>query len=305
MNKIEIEYKVHFIPSSWEEMTVKQLSYLVGLYSRKLTDFEFRTLLIIYFLGWRRKVITYKDKMYWIPKYFRYFPLRSFVPFLISKGKYKEIDSTDLYLLIETIDFVNKETPILHQNKLPVIKVGRFSKTKLFGPADDFSNCSYLEYAKTDVRFMRFFASECKDINALNELIAVIYRPKKWFLFFRKRLGSFNGDIRRNYNDIFVERYKNKINHLPWHTKYAIFLFVYGVRKQIEDDYPHIFQKTEESKSNGFGHAGIIVELAGPKFGNPSETAETPLHTIMIHLEQLSIDAEEVRERNNLNIEEE
>lgn len=304
MNKIEIENKVHFIPSSWEEMTVKQLHYLVGLYSRKLTDFEFRTLLIIYFLGWRRKVIAYKDKMYWIPKYFRYFPLRSFVPFLITKGKCKVIDNVDLYLLIETLDFVNKETPVLHKNKIPVIKVGRFFKTKLFGPADDFSNCSYLEYAKTDVRFMKFFASESKDVDALNELIAVIYRPKKWFLFFRKKFGNYNGDIRRKYNDTFVNRYKNKINRLPWQTKYTIFLFVYGVRKQIEADYPHIFQKSEESKTNNFGHAGIIVELAGAKFGNPDQTAETPLHTIMIHLEQLSIDAEEARERNNLNTEE-
>lgn len=150
---------------------------------------------------------------------------------------------------------------------------------KFIGPADAGSNMSFDEFAKADKFYSQFLKS--KNESDLDRLLACMYREKNAEL--NPKDINFNGDLRVPFNEYHVENRAVQITTLDRDYKYAILLQYSGFRKFLQDRYPLTFSSGEPSK---YGLPGMVVELAGEKFGNPDQTFKTNLHAILIYTEQ-------------------
>jgi len=158
-------------------------------------------------------------------------------------------------------------------------------RKRLIGPADYASNLTFLEWIKVDLFYSKFM--QTKDETFLNKLIAVLYREK------RDDVDEFDleyrGDMRIPFNEYQVQERAVLIAKLEKATKYSILLQYSGLRKWIQSKYQETFK---EKKSGQFGWAGLIISLAGDKFGKDDEVAGTLLHAILIHLEMTEVQAQ-------------
>ena len=191
--------------------------------------------------------------------------------------------------LLSLIDFVITEKT-LTKNLLPSFRIN----ARVFhGPADGMKNICASEFAFADSFYLRYF--ETGDEKFLDFMIASLYRTAKLFHFVQKRMKNYDGDIRKKFNRHHIDFLSLHIKTLPQDHKLAILLFYEGCREMITRDakYDKVFtSKPDESKTT-FGWPGIIIELAGPKFGNVEETGTHRLHTILMHLQMLGIQREE------------
>ena len=105
------------------------------------------------------------------------------------------------------------------RNLIP--RIGRF-----YGPADGLTNISFFEYIDAHHSYIEFI--DTLNPVALDRLVAILYRPRKWFAGLRSRLNSWDGQLRIHYNDNQVDKRQKKVKLLPYHHKYAVFLWFRG-----------------------------------------------------------------------------
>lgn len=185
--------------------------------------------------------------------------------------------------------------------KCHISKIG-----KLYGPADMMQNCTFFEYRTAHEHFRAFIDSD--DITELHKMIAVLYRPGKWFMFIRKHMKHFDGDRRRSMTaktnpELFEKRIK-LIEQLPFEVKYGIFLFFLQVEQHIragkliiegnEIDMSMLYEKSNEDSDSdvpGIGLAGLLFSLAETKvFGNVEETDRQNLWDVLLRLYQVTVE---------------
>lgn len=260
MKNIILKYKGKSIkrslPENWNELTGKQLIKISGLFNKQLRIYEFRLICLFYIIS-----VNYRI--------------------------FDRIDRETLYLIGEQINFLLKENNLV-RNLIPSIKI---RLKKYYGPSDRFQNITLIEFAKAETRYKNYI--ETNNEKYLNELIAILYRPKKWFIPFLKLINNYNGDKRREYNDRYIKN-MDRISNLPINLRLAILLYWEGCRLYIMNKYTHVFSRDQEEKKNDTGWAGLITDLAGTKFGDIDQTANTLLHTILIYLETAAIRAIEM-----------
>ena len=139
MTIIEIHKKLYTVPTSWNEITGKQLVKVMDLLSKEVYPQE----AMLYLL----KILT---------------GIRWWRFFLSSP--------TVFYEFFYLTEFLLKENT-LTKNVLPKYK-------GFIGPSDDFENLLMCEFAYTEDYFLRWREDE-SNIQLLNELVAVLYRKKK------------------------------------------------------------------------------------------------------------------------------
>ena len=190
------------------------------------------------------------------------------------------------------------------KNLLPVI--GKF-----YGPADAFLNLTFFEYKEAQSCYMQYY--ETKDENFLLTLIAILYRPKKRFLWLLKYLPNFDGEIRRRFtpktNPLYLIKRTAEIAKLSAAEKQIVMLYFGNCQTFLstgkitidgnEIDLSVLFKKgTEDSSKANIGMAGLLFSLAQDKvFGNIDETANINLYTILARLYQMKMDAEDLKSK--------
>ena len=159
MNTIEIGKVKVLTPASWNELTRKQLLYIAELFDSRFTLIDFKVRVLKAFLSLKNKIA-------------------------------RQISHEDAYFLTETLDYLFK--PInLTKNLIPTIKISRFRR--LFGPADKMMTSTFGEFIKAHTRFEVYEKNKTASPEALlsklyeekdaflNEMVAILYRPKKFF----------------------------------------------------------------------------------------------------------------------------
>ncbi|MCX6303507.1 MAG: hypothetical protein NT040_00925 [Bacteroidetes bacterium] len=237
MNIVEIDHIRRSLPSEWNELSRKQLLYVSRLFSAKLTLVEFRVKALFVFLSLKRK-------------------------------SFKRIASEDAFTLCESLDFLNKEVT-LTRNLLPVIKAGL---RKYFGPADEMVYCTFGEFTLACSALDEF--QKTGEEKYLDELVAILYRPKKYFWFIRKYFTD-NQDPRRKFINRTLKKRAGKIARVDHCVKYSIYLFFNGVLNSLPGLYPYVYQQKAETDSQDNGWASLIISLADGK------TDDKSLETIM------------------------
>jgi hypothetical protein len=232
MNQVEIDGKKYFMPSDWNELTKKQVLFVSRLFQGQLSVVDFKLRALFKFLSVRRKVL-------------------------------KRIHPEDAYFLGESLDFLFFEVS-LTRNLLPVLRTGR---RKYFGPADAMMNCTFGEFTMANSLLDSY--SKTREQKYLDEIVAVLYRPKKWFWFIRKAYSD-NQDPRKKFVNRSLKLRCQRIATLDYEVKYSIFLFFSGVLNSLPQLYPYVYEQQGGTGSEDNGWASLIISLADGKTDDKS-----------------------------------
>jgi hypothetical protein len=252
MNQIVINGKSVMSPSSWNELSRKQLLFVSRLFHGQLTMIDFKLRALFNFIS-----ITQKIKKYLHPE--------------------------DAYFLCETLDFLF-EVVSLTRNLLPKLKSGLRTYV---GPSDAMKNCTFGEFTMAN-SLLDYFSST-KDQKYLDEMVAILYRPKKWFWFIRK-LFTDNQDARKRFANRTLKKRTEKMGNMDYNVKYCVFLFFSGILNSLPELYPYVYQMKGDSGGEENGWAYLIISLADGKTDNKSlETImNSNLYNVLIGLNKKS-----------------
>jgi hypothetical protein len=192
------------------------------------------------------------------------------------------IDNEDLYFLAETFNFLLKDVD-LTENKISRIH-------RLYGPDDGMGYCTFGEFMKAQMRFDSYLAT--KQERSLDELTAILYRPRKHFWFIR-RYSTDSMDPRQKFTErTFLKRIK-QVSIVDHAIKYAVFLFFSGILQSLPLRFPNVYrQKDEDGQENSTGWAGLVISLADGKTDNESidKVMNSNIYNVFLGLEQKSIE---------------
>lgn len=110
-----------------------------------------------------------------------------------------------------------------------------------YGPAGEFVNLRMAEFHSCEMRYRMFLDNVP---GALNQLIAVLYRPAKDGYNFTL---DPDGDAREKYNGHTVKYRARIIAKWPEAVKQGILLFYDGCRAKLIKDHPTVFTAGEDS----------------------------------------------------------
>ena len=233
MNQVVIDGKTYLTPSDWNELTKKQVLFVSRLFQGQLSMVDFKLRALFDFLSVRPKVTI-------------------------------RIHPEDAYFLCESLDFLFKEVS-LTRNLLPVIRAGWRT---FVGPSDAMMNCTFGEFTMANSLLDSF--SKTREQKYLDEMVAVLYRPKKWFWFIRKAFTD-NQDPRKKFVNRSLKKRSTRMAALDYNVKYSVFLFFSGVLNSLPALYPYVYQQKGEDASNeDNGWASLIISLADGKTDDKS-----------------------------------
>lgn len=266
MNSIAIGNINKLTPSTWNELTPRQLLYIgsqwqgwkyielskqKGIDRAKSRAIEFTR-------------ITLTQQLLEIN------PLNIFSK---QTRAFNSITPDQMIDLLKTTDFV------FNENTLTENKFNRIGK--LYGPRSELKYMRIGEFAYTETAFLRYHNTGKAE--HLNNLCAILYRPIA--------KGAQFGDVREAFNPQSIESRIPTISGWSEAQKQAVLLFYIGCRTKITRTYQKVFEGKKGSKESA-NWATIIIELAGNKFGTVNQVEEQYLSTILIHLKQLAITAQ-------------
>lgn len=192
----------------------------------------------------------------------------------------------------------------IHQ-KLPTITV---DKQIFYGPTDALFNTVYGEYLQVLTHFNNF--STTNNESDLDLMIATIYRPSK-------HMATLYMDKRKKFDNQLTEHYSKTIAKLPFHVKYAIYLYVASSQHFIVNndaldigngntvDLTILFQKEDNTNptKNNLGLVGTLYSIAETNvFGNVNEVANHNTYDILCFLAQKTAEYNKLKTNNNASI---
>jgi hypothetical protein len=200
MTIIELNKRIYTVPTKWDELSSRQMMRAVAvLYGNQ----DVNTTLLLLF-----KILT---GMSWLR-------------FFLTKAEDKE----EFFYLCFFL--VNETGPVKN-----VIKEYR----GLYGPDDDFNNITGDEFVFSEDHYFAFINSEHTDLDALNNLVSILYRkPKPNY----DRDINPDGDAREPFNqNVSAYSAKHSIKHLPLNFKLSVFHWYHACRHKMIADNPDVF----------------------------------------------------------------
>ncbi len=237
MNLVQIDNIQRSLPSTWNELTLEQLLFVSDLFSSRLSLIEFKVKALFEFLSMKRKTL-------------------------------KRIAPEDAYALCESLDFLNKEVS-LTRNLIPVIKSGF---KKYYGPADAMVYCTFGEFTLACSALDDY--QKTGEEKYLDQLVAILYRPQKFFWSIRKYFID-NQDPRAKFMNRTLKKRAGKMKMVDHCVKYSVYLFFNGVLNSLPALYPYVYRQKDETDSQDTGWASLIISLADGK------TDDRSLETVM------------------------
>jgi hypothetical protein len=214
---IEINNKYYTIPTTWNELSQRQLLQVMDcLFIKQYPEDKGRL-----------KLLKILCAMNWW-QFFRA-PVTSGKKRKGLFGKKIEVTGMDEYLYLA--DFLLKEEADITKQLFPVYD-------ELYGPAENFSNLVMDEFVFSEQYFMQW--SEDKNrIDALNDLIGCIYRTAKKKYDF---LLNPDGDARKEFNDNVSKHFASTlIAAWPMKIKLAIATWYGSCRSALARNNPDVF----------------------------------------------------------------
>ncbi len=224
MNLVQIDNIQRSLPSTWNELTLEQLLFVSDLFSSRLSLIEFKVKALFEFLSMKRKTL-------------------------------KRIAPEDAYALCESLDFLNKEVS-LTRNLIPVIKSGF---KKYYGPADAMVYCTFGEFTLACSALDDY--QKTGEEKYLDQLVAILYRPQKFFWSIRKYFID-NQDPRAKFMNRTLKKRAGKMKMVDHCVKYSVYLFFNGVLNSLPALYPYVYRQKDETDSQDTGWASLIISLA-------------------------------------------
>lgn len=158
----------------------------------------------------------------------------------------------------------------------------------LFGPDDNFGNLLLVEFHYAETAYHRMVNE--KDPEALDELIAILYREGKND-YDHKR--NRDGDNRKAFCYGDIAWHKRKIKRWPNAVKLAIILWYDGCRQQLVKDYETVYPKTNTNQGDNYfeGLYKMMRSLAGERYGTIDSVEQMGVHTAHLEISCMIEDA--------------
>lgn len=188
-------------------------------------------------------------------------------------------DDADVNIL-ETTSFLFDKLD-LTKNLLPSVAIGPFNK--LYGPGDRLKNISIDELSFA-FHFYGMY-NKTKDAKHLNSLFAVLYRPYD-------KTGIARGDVREPFNHHLIEANENRTKKVNESYKQAVLIFFIGCIEYMEKRFPFVFKRADEDELKKQGNSslmGVIISVAGGKFGDFDKTKTQNAYVVLTELNSLLI----------------
>lgn len=171
-----------------------------------------------------------------------------------------------------------------------------------YGPSDSFMNMTFGEYTDALRLFHDFHATG--DMEILKLITALFYRPKKSFLFIKKRLANYNGDVREPYNSHSLEARAKALENAPIGFVYGFYMLFASFQKYLIDakimwsgkeiDFAILFesasgdQEPASTETPGIGMDSIAFSIAeSGAFGTIEEVRKADFWQIMVRMYDL------------------
>ncbi|WP_445458437.1 hypothetical protein [Flavobacterium sp. HNIBRBA15423] len=165
-----------------------------------------------------------------------------------------------------------------------------------YGPSDGYQNMKFGEYTDALRLFLQF--NQSHDFNLLYELAAVLYRPKKRFHWIKKRLSSYDGDIREPYSIHHLQERIDTFKKLPIGFIYGVYLYFASMQLFVSSasvpwgdkvlDLSILFKgdgKKVEIEASDIGLDSVAFAMAeSGAFGNFEKVQNTSFWVIMIKM---------------------
>jgi hypothetical protein len=282
MNEIQIGLNTYETPESWEDVSREQSIDIAWALINSSTIQDFKSRLMLRWLKMEAKIYTFKDRIYTNQGSKRK------TPRLHRQGKAMFISPEDWFLICETLNWMFAVSPKnknpffqsrLTTNPVPVIKNGN---SRLFGPENLLSDCSAIEFAKADTRRISF--RNTTEEKYLNELIALLYRPRRRFRRIARLItGNYNTDPRVKYSDAYLKN-ADIIAKLPSEIRHAILIWFEGCCTVMAERYNAVFSGGE-STDDSTGWAGVFQRIAD-KATEINSVMELNIHTLLFDLNE-------------------
>jgi len=270
MVAIEIQYPRTFIPdgritcdipSSWNELTEKQLLRICELlYVNSGDVYRFRISVLGHLLGlsWL-EILMIRDRI------------------------------VDLYPYIKFLE----EENTLTDNKILTIHAKSIT---FHGPIGGFETLNVEEWTEADQAFIDFSGS--KDIQDLDRLVAILYREAIHGM--GPGHQSWKKDLRQQFIEEQVTLRQRIVSKISQSHKFAVLTWYAGCRKEWEEVFYRVF-KENKSDGESFGWQETIQKVSGGTFGSLKETEQTNMYKIMLHMEITMKDEQERKKQEQLN----
>lgn len=236
---------------------------------------------------------------------------------LLSAEKKEAIHLNLLQLLplVKTI-FTEKTTESGETALIPSIsfidnKIHTFKG--LIGPDDALANCTFYEYKEAYAQWFQY--QDTSDESYLDQLIALLYRPKRKYLRLKKLRKNFNNDFREPYtvlsNPAILQRRMKQVAKWPPWVKYGIWLWFTACMEFLRTGKPvidgieidlSILYKGEGGGALGIGLTGVLYSLAETGvFGGIRETGDSNLYDVLARLYQVKLQMDELKAKSKSN----
>jgi hypothetical protein len=148
-------------------------------------------------------------------------------------------------------------------------------------------NCTFGEFTMANSLLDSF--SKTTDQKYLDEMVAVLYRPRKWLWSIRKSFTD-NQDPRKRFVNRSLKQRTGIMVKVDYHVKYSIYLFFSGILNSLPMLYPYVYQQKGEVGREDYSWASLIISLADGKTDDKSlETVmNSNLYNVLIGLNKKS-----------------
>ncbi|WP_343524394.1 hypothetical protein [Pedobacter sp.] len=158
-----------------------------------------------------------------------------------------------------------------------------FGFRKYYGPKNKLSNLTTEEFGLCELCWENFQLT--KDQGFLDVLIAILYRPRRFF--------AIDDDIRqplRNYSrEIRTRRFKKLSEKMRW----SVYLNYEGCRNYITGTYKQVFKSADPGEqAKPASWTKVVQSAAGGIFGNLKETEKSNVHKFLSELNDRLIQME-------------
>lgn len=268
MKLIQLNNKHYEFPENWNELTQKRLLQLVETMFLKGYKAEQMLLQLIRVLAQLSKYQFLKCKAEDLEEFF----------YLLKP------------YLQEDIEFTKQLVP-----KFEFKDSGGHELT-FYGPDDYCTNLRMSEFTYLENTFVRWCESKREDMNLLNELVAILYRPatKDYDLVRNPR-----GDRREPYNDnLCVFNARKYVALWPPSVKLAIGFWYSGCRVYIVQNFPDLFEATS-SEVGEFGLLSVMLKVAESGVFGPFDKVEDQyVNLVLIQLTEVIKEAKRLEREN-------
>ena len=290
MISVKINSNTQFIPESWNELSLPEARRFAACVLDGVERENLKLELLLTRFPELKKTLRKLEKVQ-------------------RKGDHEQFweRTEELTILLEQLyNFLYKEITV-EKEKINVID----SKLTIqlvpsiagyIGP-ENFSKLEIWEFSLAEMAFNDYFSNG--NAESLDKLIAILYRPKKSFLFLKKKWASYNGDPRQPFNDqLIADRVRSLSSEACRRDKYLVSLWFEGWLKQL----PSLFPKLYEQKKSSGGEAGswsdTILLVARNEHHEADQVARRNLFQFLrerelqiIEREQTEIELERMRSK--------